>query len=98
MMAFRALIGGGTASQYTTQLRHLPPEGLPAGDLLIDVVYSTLNYKDALAVTGRGRIIRTFPMVCGIDLAGRVIESRSPEFSAGDEVLVVGHGLGETRW
>ena len=61
-------------------------------------MYSSLNYKDALAVTGRGKIIRVFPMVCGIDLAGRIVESRSPEFAVGDEVQVVGQGLGETVW
>ena len=98
MNTFRALLADGTAGQYTTQFRDLSLDALPPGDVLIDVVYSSLNYKDALAVTGRGRIIRTFPMVCGIDLAGRVIGSRSPEFAAGDEVLVVGQGLGETRW
>ena len=88
----------GTADRYTTEFKELSREVLPPGDVLIDVVYSSLNYKDALAVTGRGKIIRVFPMVCGIDLAGRVIESQSPEFVAGDELLAVGHGLGETHW
>jgi acrylyl-CoA reductase (NADPH) len=66
--------------------------------VLIDVVYSSLNFKDGLAVTGRGDIIKRFPMVCGIDLAGRVVESTSPEFRAGDEVLGVGQAMGESVW
>ena len=98
MTTFRALIAEGDASQYTTTFKDLTVDALPAGDLLIEVAYSSLNYKDALAVTGRGRIIRRFPMVCGIDLSGRVIDTQSDRFAIGDEVVVVGHGLGETHW
>ena len=57
-----------------------------------------LNYRNALAVTGRGKIIRRFPMVCGLDLSGRVIATQSPAFAIGDEVVVVGQGSGETHW
>jgi acrylyl-CoA reductase (NADPH) len=95
---FRALVAEGTSDSYRTAFEDLPVSALPDGDLLIDVAYSSLNYKDALAVTGRGRVIRRFPMVCGIDLAGRVVASRSGEFQSGDEVLVAGQGLGETWW
>lgn len=95
---FRALIAEGTREQYTTELKHLPLDALPPGEVLVEIVYSSLNYKDALAVTGQRPVIRDFPMVCGIDLAGRVLESHSPDVSAGDEILAVGHGLGETRW
>ena len=98
MEMFRAFVAEGTHDRYTTEFKDLSRDMLPAGDVLLEVVYSSLNYKDALAVTGRGKIIRLFPMVCGIDLAGRVIESQSPEFTAGDELLAVGHGLGETHW
>jgi putative YhdH/YhfP family quinone oxidoreductase len=98
MTTFRALIAEGNANQYATDFEDLTVEALPPGDLLIEVAYSSLNYKDALAVTGRGRIIRRFPMVCGIDLSGRVIATRSAEFAIGDEVIVIGHGLGETHW
>jgi putative YhdH/YhfP family quinone oxidoreductase len=66
------------------------------GEVLIDVAYSSLNYKDGLAVTGKGRIIRRFPMIVGIDLAGTVIESSVDEFQPGDRVLGTGQGLGET--
>ena len=96
--SFRALLSEGVRKNYHTDFKQVAFDALPPGDMLIDVVYSSLNFKDGLAVTGRGDIIRRFPMVCGIDLAGRVIESSSSEFRAGDEVLGVGQGLGETIW
>ncbi len=72
---------------------------LPDGDVLIDVAYSSLNYKDGLAVTGKGKIVRgDFPFVPGIDLAGTVAESRSERFGPGDEVILTGWGTGEDRW
>lgn len=95
---FRALLAEGNSNQYTANFKNLSMDALPPGDVVIEVVYSSLNYKDGLAVTGRGKIIRKFPMVCGIDLAGRVIESSSPEIRAGDEVLAVGQSLSETVW
>ena len=98
MSTFRALIAEGSADRYATQFKNLDADALPPGDVLIDIAYSSLNYKDALAVTGRGKVIRRFPMVCGIDLSGRVLATHSPEFAVGDEVIVVGQGLGETRW
>lgn len=70
---------------------------LPAGDVVVDVAYSSLNYKDGLAVTGKGKIARSFPMVCGIDLAGTVASSDSPDWAPGDEVVVTGWGLSETH-
>lgn len=72
-------------------------EDLSAGDVLIRVSHSTINYKDALAATGAGRILRTYPLVAGIDLAGTVVSSDSDEFREGDAVLVNGCGLSETR-
>jgi acrylyl-CoA reductase (NADPH) len=72
---------------------------LPEGDVLIDVAYSSLNYKDGLAVTGKGKIVRgDYPFVPGIDLAGTVAESASDRFSPGDEVILTGWGTGEDRW
>jgi len=68
---------------------------LPEWDVTIRVSWSSLNYKDGLAVTGKGRVVRSFPMVCGVDLAGTVESSDAPEFSAGDQVVVTGFGLGE---
>lgn len=71
---------------------------LPDLDVLVEVAYSTLNYKDGLAVSGKGRIARKLPMVAGIDLAGTVAESRSPDWKPGDKVIVNGWGLSETQW
>jgi acrylyl-CoA reductase (NADPH) len=77
-------------------LKRLSDEDLPDGDVTVDVSYSSLNYKDGLALTGKGKIARSFPMVCGIDLAGTVTASRSPDWRAGDQVIVTGWGLSET--
>jgi len=98
MSTFRALIAEGSADRYVTRFKDLTADALPPGELVVEVVYSSLNYKDALAVTGRGKVIRRFPMVCGIDLSGRVIATGSPAFAIGDEIVVVGQGLGETHW
>lgn len=79
------------------RLTEVPEGSLPDGDVTVDVSWSSLNYKDGLAVTGKGRIIRSYPMVCGIDLAGTVSESSSPDWSQGDPVVVTGWGLSETH-
>src|SRR5687767_171342 len=98
-MTFRALIARETAGGYTTSLEQLSDDDLPRdGEVTVDVQYSSLNYKDALAVTGRGKIIRRFPMVPGIDMAGTVMESTTGEFKPGDRVIGLAHGLGETEW
>ncbi|HEY3941689.1 MAG TPA: MDR family oxidoreductase [Acidimicrobiales bacterium] len=70
---------------------------LPDGDVTVAVAYSSLNYKDGLAVSGEGKIARRLPMVCGIDLAGTVEASDSPHFAVGDEVVLTGWGLSETH-
>lgn len=72
--------------------------GNPDGQVLVRVSHSALNYKDALAVTGRGAIARRWPMVAGIDLAGVVEHSENSAWRTGDEVVVTGHGLSETHW
>jgi acrylyl-CoA reductase (NADPH) len=71
---------------------------LPPGDVTVRVEYSSLNFKDALAVTGRGAIVRKWPLVPGIDLAGVVEHSDDPRWQPGDRVVVNGWGLGETDW
>lgn len=71
---------------------------LPDNDVLVEVAYSTLNYKDGLAVSGKGKIARKLPMVAGIDLAGTVVESRSLDWKAGDKVVANGWGMSETQW
>ncbi|GCN46005.1 acrylyl-CoA reductase (NADPH) [Escherichia coli] len=70
----------------------------PEGDVTVDVHWSSLNYKDALAITGKGKIIRNFPMIPGIDFAGTVRTSEDPRFHAGQEVLLTGWGIGENHW
>ena len=83
----------------TLELKADAPEPDPAsGEILIDVAWSTLNYKDALALTARGKIARSFPMVPGIDLAGTVRESVHPDVAIGTSVVVNGCGMGETHW
>jgi acrylyl-CoA reductase (NADPH) len=72
----------------------VPLDELSAGDVVIDAAYSSVNYKDALAATGAGKIIRRFPLVGGIDVAGTVAESRDPRFRPGQPVLVTGYDLG----
>lgn len=85
---------GQTRASFQT----LPVSALPDGDVLVQVAYSSLNYKDGLAITGKGKIIRSFPCVPGIDLAGTVIESSSPDFKPGDQVVLTGWGIGERHW
>ena len=73
-------------------------DALPEGDVLIKIDYSTINFKDALAITGASPVVRSFPMVPGIDLAGTVEESSHPNWKAGDKVVVNGWGIGEDHW
>jgi len=81
------------------RLEDLPADDLPGGGILVEVYWSSLNYKDALALTGRGRIARRFPLVPGIDLAGVVRGSSSPDFRPGDEVFACGsEGIGASHW
>ncbi len=96
--SFRALVVEQNADAVNAVLQELPVTALPQGDVLISVAYSSLNYKDALAVTNRGKIIRTFPFVPGVDLAGTVVESQSESYKAGDQVLLTGWGMGERHW
>src|SRR5436189_3098154 len=97
-MAFHAVVARDTDG-YKTAIEKLTDDELPKdGEVLVDVKYSSLNYKDGLAVTGRGKIVRRFPMVLGIDLAGTVVESSTSEFTKGDEVAGIAQGLGELDW
>ncbi len=80
-------------------VRHLESSALPDHAVEVEVLYSSVNYKDALAVTGKGKIVRApFPFVPGIDLVGRVVHSSSDSFSTGDSVVQTGGGLGEYEW
>lgn len=95
---FKALIVEQADGAQRHDIRDLREESLPDCDVLVSVMYSTVNYKDGLAVTGRGRIIRSYPMVPGIDLVGTVVESASPDWKPGDRVISTGWGVGENHW
>jgi len=85
------------APEFTAQVREVGDEALPEGDVDLAVEYSTLNYKDALAITNRSPVVRAWPMIAGIDGAGTVTASRHPGWKAGDRVLVNGFGVGEVH-
>lgn len=80
------------------QIREIDAEQLPAGDVTVDISWSGINYKDALAITGKGKIIRHFPMVPGIDFVGTVRHSDSDRFAVGQPVILTGWGVGENHW
>jgi len=96
--SFNALIIDNVDNQVSASLQQISLADLPDEEVLVDVAYSTVNYKDGLATTGTLPICRKFPMVGGIDLAGTVVESKNPAFKAGDRVLVNGFGLSERYW
>jgi acrylyl-CoA reductase (NADPH) len=83
--------------EFSASVREVDDAFLPDGDVTVDVAYSTLNYKDALAITNRSPVVRSWPMVAGIDGSGRVSASTSPRWNVGDEVVLNGFGVGETH-
>ncbi|MEO6093037.1 MAG: MDR family oxidoreductase [Novosphingobium sp.] len=95
---FSAILIEKTDTGQNVALKELDDAQLPEGDVTIDVAYSTINYKDGLAISGRGPVVRRWPMVPGIDLVGTVSESSYPEFKPGDTVLLNGWGVGEVHW
>lgn len=95
---FRAVLISGGDSGHSAEVADVSPARLPEGDVTVRVACSTLNYKDALAITGRGSVVRSFPMVPGIDFAGTVEESTNPDFAPGDRVVLNGWGVGERHW
>lgn len=95
---FKGILIEKDESGYRAALKEIDDSQLPEGDVTVRVSHSTLNYKDGLAITGKGPVVRKFPMVPGIDLAGVVEESSHPEFRSGDRVLLNGWGVGETHW
>lgn len=94
---FNAMLIEKDDQGYRTTVKNIDESVLPEGDVTVNVLYSTLNYKDALAITGKAPVVRSFPMVPGIDLVGIVEQSDSDKFSAGDTVLLNGFGVGETH-
>lgn len=83
---------------YRAGVQDIDESQLPDGDVTVRVSHSTLNYKDGLAITGKGPVVRKFPMVPGIDLAGIVEDSAHPDYKRGDAVLLNGWGVGEGHW
>lgn len=102
-MAFSAIYLQKDESGFSAQITKLEEQNLvdnplAAGDVLVRIAHSTLNYKDGLAITNRGPVVRSWPMVAGIDGAGTVIASENTRWKPGDRVLINGWGLGETHW
>lgn len=95
---FKALYLHKDDGGFSAGLRELPPLQPAEGQVLVGVEWSTLNFKDGLAITNRAPVVRSFPMVPGIDGAGTVLESRHPDFKPGDRVLTTGADVGELTW
>jgi acrylyl-CoA reductase (NADPH) len=83
---------------YSVALKDIDDSLLPEGDVTVKVAYSTLNYKDGLAISGKSPVVRRFPMIPGVDLAGTVETTGNPDYRVGDSVLLNGWGVGETHW
>ena len=94
---FKALLLDN-ANGFAASVQQVEEARLPAGDVMASVAWSTLNYKDGLAITNKGPVVRSWPMVAGIDGAGTVIESSHPLWKAGDAFVHNGWGVGETHW
>ena len=94
---FRALLVTKDGNRQSVAVTELMDADLMEGDVTVAVEHSTVNYKDGLAITGKAPIIRKFPLIPGIDLAGRVLRSEDPRFQAGDRVVLNGYGLGEVH-
>ena len=94
---FRALLATKEGDRQSVAVTELTEADLMDGEVTVAVEHSTVNYKDGLAITGKAPIIRKFPLIPGVDLAGRVLRSEDPRFRAGDRVVLNGYGLGEVH-
>lgn len=94
----KALVLNKSDEKITADIQSLTTEMLPAGDIIVDIHWSTLNYKDALAINGKAGVVRQYPMVPGIDFSGVIHHSEDPRFQVGQHVLLTGWGGGETHW
>ena len=95
---FKGILIEKDENSYTATLKDIDDSLLPEGDVTVRVAYSSLNYKDGLAITGKSPVVRRFPMIPGVDLAGTVEASSNPDYRVGDSVLLNGWGVGETHW
>src|ERR1700730_12182951 len=98
MSTFKAIVIDKTEAGQTVQLTDFDENNLMDGDVTVAVEYSTLNYKDGLAVTGRAPVVRRFPMIAGVVFSGTVESSSHPAWEPGDKVILNGWGLGETNF
>jgi acrylyl-CoA reductase (NADPH) len=96
--SFTAIVLSEDDGKVTSEIQSLPNDALPKGEVTVAVDYSTVNYKDGLIMKGLGRLVRTYPHVPGIDLAGTVEASTSPDYKPGDKVIANGFFLGERHW
>jgi acrylyl-CoA reductase (NADPH) len=96
--SFTGLIVDQQDGIVAASIQTLDQDQLPDGDVLVSVEYSSLNYKDGLALTGKNKVVRSYPMVPGIDFVGTVTESESPAWKPGETVISTGWGVGENRW
>lgn len=94
----QALVLEQSEGKTVAAVKFISADSLPEGEVTVDVDWSGINYKDALAITGKGKIVRQFPMVPGIDFAGKVHTSSDPRFHSGQPVLLTGWGVGENHW
>jgi acrylyl-CoA reductase (NADPH) len=94
MDTFQALVARQDGDRITASVETLRPDDLPPGDVTIRVLYSSVNFKDALALTPGGGVVRDYPVVPGVDLTGEVVESKSPDFAVGDAVVAHGYQIG----
>ncbi len=97
MATFKAIVIDKAESGQTVRLTDFDEKNLMDGDVTVAVEWSTVNYKDGLAVTGKAPVVRRFPMIAGVDFCGTVEESSHPAWTAGDKVILNGWGLGETH-
>ena len=95
---FKAILVEREPAPYRAEVKSLDEAQLSANEVTVRVAYSTLNYKDALAITGKGPVVRQFPLVPGIDLAGTVEQSSNPSIAVGQKVVLNGWGVGESHW
>jgi acrylyl-CoA reductase (NADPH) len=98
MGEFRALLLEEAEGKVSSRITTLPEDRLPPGEVTVDVAYSTLNYKDGMILKGIGRLVRKYPHVPGVDFAGTVAQSDSPDFQPGDPVVLTGWRVGENQW
>jgi len=98
MSDFKALVLHEADGKVTARIERLAESALPPGEVTVAVEYSTLNYKDGMILNGLGRLVRKYPHVPGVDFAGTVLASESPEYKAGDKVVLTGWRVGEVQW